>query len=159
MSRAVSKNHSKRARNRLFSQRILVLSNVLRRAAGLRYRRLLNLGAGEWGVIAELGQQSPCTLNDLSRRIGVDKTQLSRTVSRLIARGLVRRRTNPRDNREVRLSLSTSGNDCHAKIMRAGSAANRSLLAELSGAERKQLVDLIERVTTRARGLLHAETS
>ena len=92
-------------------------------------------------------------------RIGVDKTQLSRTVSRLIARGLVQRRTNPRDNREVRLSLSPSGNDCHAKIMQAGAAANRSLLAELSGAERKQFVDLIERVTTRARVLLSAETS
>ena len=155
----MSKTRSKPDSSRLVSQRILVLSNLLRRAAGLRYRRLLDLQAGEWGVVAELGHRSPCTLNDLSGRIGVDKTQLSRTVSRLIARGLVRRKPNPHDNREVRLSLTPQGQDCHAAIMRAGRNANLSLLADLSARERKQLVDLIERVTVRARDLLRAEGS
>ena len=153
----MSKTRSKPDASRLVSQRILVLSNLLRRAAGLRYRRLLDLQAGEWGVVAELGHRSPCTLNDLSGRIGVDKTQLSRTVSRLTARGLVRRKPNPRDNREVRLSLTPKGQDCHAGIMRAGRSANLSLLADLSARERKQLVALIERVTVRARDLLRAE--
>ena len=127
----------KRRDKPLVSQRILVLSNLLRRAAGLRYRRLLDLQAGEWGVVAELGHRSPCTLNDLSGRIGVDKTQLSRTVSRLIARGLVRRKPNPRDNREVRLSLTPKGKECYGAIMRAGAAANRSLLADLSPREQE----------------------
>ena len=155
----MSKTRSKPDSSRLVSQRILVLSNLLRRAAGLRYRRLLGLQAGEWGVVAELGHRSPCTLNDLSGRIGVDKTQLSRTVARLIARGLVRRKPNPHDNREVRLSLTPQGQDCHAAIMRAGRNANLSLLADLSARERKQLVELIERVTVRARDLLRAEGS
>jgi DNA-binding MarR family transcriptional regulator len=155
----VTKTRQNPDRSRLVSQRILVLSNLLRRAAGLRYRRLLDLRTGEWGVVAELGHRSTCTLNDLSDRIGVDKTQLSRTVSRLIARGLVRRKPNPRDNREVRLSLTAQGQDCHAAIMRAGRSANLSLLADLSVRERKQLVDLIERVTVRARDLLRAEGS
>ena len=154
----MSKTRSKPDRSRLVSQRILVLSNLLRRAAGLRYRRLLDLQAGEWGVVAELGHRSPCTLNDLAGRIGVDKTQLSRTVARLIARGLVQRRRNPRDNRAVRLSLTPKGQDRHAGIMRAGRKANLSLLAALSARERKQLVDLIERVTVRARDLLRAES-
>ena len=143
----------------LVSQRILVLSNLLRRAAGLRYRRLLDLQAGEWGVVAELGHRSPCTLNDLAGRIGVDKTQLSRTVSRLIARGLVRRKPNPRDNREVRLSLTPKGEECYGAIMRAGAAANRSLLADLSPRGQEQLVELIDRITARARELLNKESS
>ena len=155
----MTKTRSKGESSRLVSQRILVLSNLLRRAAGLRYRRLLDLQAGEWGVVAELGHQSPCTLNDLSDRIGVDKTQLSRTVSRLIARGLVQRKPNPRDNREVRLSLTPKGQDCHAAIKQAGRKANLSLLATLSPGERKLFVDLIERVTVRARDLLRAEGS
>ena len=150
---------AKRGTTRLVSQRILVLSNLLRRAAASRYRRLVGLQPGEWGVVAELGHHAPCTLNALSERIGVDKTQLSRTVARLIARGLVRRKPNPHDNREVRLSLTPQGQDCHAAIMRAGRNANLSLLADLSARERKQLVDLIERVTVRARDLLRAEGS
>ena len=155
----MTKTRSKPDASRLVSQRILVLSNLLRRAASLRYRRLLDLQAGEWGVVAELGHRSPCTLNDLSGRIGVDKTQLSRTVARLIARGLVRRKPNPRDNREVRLSLSPNGEECYGAIMRAGSAANRSLLADLSAREQEQLVDLIDRITVRARELLNKEGS
>ena len=155
----MSKTRSKPDASRLVSQRILVLSNLLRRAAGLRYRRLLDLQAGEWGVVAELGHRSPCTLNDLSARIAVDKTQLSRTVARLIARGLVRRKPNPRDNREVRLSLTPKGEACYGTIMRAGAAANRTLLADLSPREQEQLVELIERATVRARDLLRAEGS
>ena len=155
----MSKTRSKPDASQLVSQRILVLSNLLRRAAGLRYRRLLDLQAGEWGVVAELGHRSPCTLNDLSGRIGVDKTQLSRTVARLIARGLVRRKPNPRDNREVRLSLTPKGEACYGAIMRAGAAANRTLLADLSPREQEQIVELIERVTVRARDLLRAEGS
>ena len=147
----------KRRTTRLVSQRILVLSNLLRRAAALRYRRLVGLQPGEWGVVAELGHQSPCTLNALSERIGVDKTQLSRTVARLITRGLVLRRPNPHDNRALRLSLSPQGAQCYAAIMRAGAAANRSLLADLSAREQEQLVDLIGRMSTRARELLRQE--
>lgn len=147
----------KRRTTRLVSQRILVLSNLLRRAAGLRYRRLVGLQPGEWGVLAELGHHAPCTLNALSERIGVDKTQLSRTVARLIARGLVRRRPNPRDNRALRLSLSPQGAACCAAIMRAGAAANRSLLADLSAREQEKLVDLITRMSVQARELLRQE--
>ena len=41
------------------ARRILILSNVLRRAAALRYRRLLDISVGEWGAIAELGLRAP----------------------------------------------------------------------------------------------------
>jgi DNA-binding MarR family transcriptional regulator len=145
------------AENKLVSRRILILANVLRRAAGLRYRRLLQLPAGEWGVIAELGHQAPRTLNDLASGIGLDKTQLSRTVSSLIARGLVVRRTNPRDNREVLISLTRAGQNSYAKIMEAGLAANDMLLADLSPIKQKQLVDQIHHLTIRARALLRIE--
>ena len=139
------------------SQRILILSNLLRRAAALRYRRLLRLQPGEWGVIAELGHQAPRTLNDLARGIGLDKTQLSRTVAALIARGLVRRSPNPRDNRALRLSLSPKGKTCYATLMQAGRAANLALLADVPAREAEQLIATLERLTQAARALLRAE--
>ena len=146
-----------RAADKLVSARILVLANVLRRGAGLRYRRLLQLPQGEWGVITELGRHQPRTLNELATGIGVDKTQLSRTVSSLIGRGLVQRKTNPRDNREVQISLTATGAQSYAVIVEAGAAANETLLADLSAADRKQFVAVIERLTERAHTLLRAE--
>jgi DNA-binding MarR family transcriptional regulator len=78
-------------------------------------------------------------------------------ISSLIARGLVVRRTNPRDNREVLISLTRAGKNSYAKIMEAGLAANDVLLAELSPIKQKKLVDQIERLTIRARALLRIE--
>jgi len=146
-----------RAADKLVSARILVLANVLRRGAGLRYRRLIQLPPGEWGVITELGRRQPRTLNELAAGIGVDKAQLSRTVSSLIARRLVQRKTNPRDNREVWISLTKAGEDCYATIVEAGGAVNEKLLADLSAAEREQFIALVGRLTERARALLRTE--
>ena len=71
----------------LISRRILILSNLLRRAATLRYRRLLDISVGEWATIAELGVRAPCTLNELAKGLALDKALLSRTVTGLSRRG------------------------------------------------------------------------
>jgi DNA-binding MarR family transcriptional regulator len=143
--------------SKLVSRRILILANLLRRAAALRYRRLLHLPAGEWGVIAELGYQSPRTLNELANGIGLDKTQLSRTVSCLVARRLVKRRSNPDNNREVLITLTRAGRGCYEAILAAGIAANERLLAGVSAAEQAEFVRRIEKLTDRARDLLQIE--
>jgi DNA-binding MarR family transcriptional regulator len=145
------------AAEELVSRRILVLANVLKRAAGLRYRRILDLPAGEWGVIAELGIQAPQSLNALSNNIGLDKTQLSKSVSRLVDRGLVLRRVKPGNNREVLISLTTTGRQCFRKILEAGLTVNETLLAGLSTPERKMLSGQIEHLTQHARTLLKIE--
>lgn len=142
---------------RLVSRRILLLSNVLRRAAALRYRRLLGLSAGEWGVVSELGFQAPRTLNDLARAMGLDKTQLSRTVSDLVARGLVSRQPSPTSNREVMISLTAAGHERYAVLVEAGAAANERLLAGMTTRERDMLLAQIEVLMERARALLRAE--
>lgn len=139
------------------ARRILILSNVLRRAAALRYRRLLDISVGEWGAIAELGLRAPCTLNELARGLALDKTRLSRTVSGLEARGLVQRRANPRDNRETLISLTKPGERAYARMMGAAEATNAALLAPFSRDERKALELLVDRLTDRAREILVTE--
>src|SRR5450631_2771235 len=90
----------------VLSRKVMVLANILKRAAGARYRRLLDLPPGEWGVIAQLGARAPRGLNDLAGAMGLDKTQISRSVSRLVEHGLVTRTTNPHSHREVLIALS-----------------------------------------------------
>lgn len=145
------------AADKLFSRRILTLSNILKRAAGLRYRRLLDLPSGDWGVIAGLGHGRPQTLNELSDTMGWDKTQASRIVSRLVTRGLVVRRTSPDNNREILISLTETGGRTYETILAAGTAVNATLMAGLSSAERKVLFSHIEQMTKRAHKLLILE--
>lgn len=139
------------------ARRILILSNVLRRAAAIRYRRLLDISVGEWGAIAELGLRAPCSLNELARGLALDKTRLSRTVSGLEKRGLVQRRANPRDNRETLISLTKSGERAYARMIAAAQASNDALLAPFSTGDRAQLVALVDRLTDRARDILARE--
>lgn len=139
------------------SRRVLILSNVLRRAAALRYRRLLDISVGEWGAIAELGLRAPCSLNELARGLSLDKTRLSRTVSGLEKRGLVQRRANPRDNRETLISFTRSGERAYATMLDSATAANERLLAAFTPAERDALFVLVDRLTAEARVLLQDE--
>lgn len=153
-----ARNHGKaRSRDPLVSRKILILGNLLRRAAAARYRRLLRLAGVEWGLVAHLGLGAPQTLNQTAWGMGLEKAQLSRTVSKLVRRGLVAKQTNPQNNREVLISLTREGWRHHLAIQAAGEAANNQLLAEFPRKDLVVFVDQLEYLTLRARNLLRTE--
>ncbi len=141
----------------LLSRRVLILANALRRAAGLRYRRLLDLRQNEGSIVAELGARSPRTLNDIAASLNLDKGQMSRSVATLVERGVVLRRPNPQDSREVLLQFSAKGRTYYAKLLAAGRDANSHLLSSFSTAEREVLAAQVETLLLRASELLQAE--
>jgi DNA-binding MarR family transcriptional regulator len=141
----------------VLSRKVMTLANLLKRGAGNRYRRLLGLRQAEWGVIAQLGERAPRTLGDLAAGMGLDVTQISRSVSDLVERGLVTRSSNPLNNREVLIALSRKGEDANAVIVDAGSRVNETLLEGLSDRERTALEALLVRFTERAERLLASE--
>ena len=141
----------------LISRKIMTLANVLKRAATLRYRDLLQLNQGEWGIVAELGTRQPCNLVDLSAGLGLDKSQLSRSVSNLVDRDLVQRRTNPANNREILLSLTASGQSSYARIIASGLAVNDELLSGVTTAQRLVLSEQLDMLMARATEILRRE--
>ena len=141
----------------VLSRRVMTLANLLKRGAGIRYRRLLDLPQGEWGVIAQIGERTPRTLGDLAAGMGLDITQISRSVSNLVERGLVTRSPNPLNNREVLIALTRKGEAANAAIVEAGSRVNDILLEGVSARERAALAALLTRLTERAERLLASE--
>ena len=141
----------------VLSRRVMMLANLLRRAATLRYRRLLDLKPGEWGIVGQLGERAPRSLIDLADAMGLDKAQISRGVSSLVRQGLVTRNTNPRNSREVLIALTPRGRAANAIILEAGGRANETLLADLSPRERRELAALLDLFTHRAHELLGDE--
>jgi DNA-binding MarR family transcriptional regulator len=141
----------------ILSRRVMMLANLLRRAAALRYRRLLDLKPGEWGIVAQLGERAPRSLIDLADGMGLDKAQISRSVSSLVRQGLVTRKTNPANSREVLIALTPRGSAANAAILEAGGRANEALLAGLTARERRDLAALLETFTRRAHDLLDGE--
>src|SRR3954468_22309258 len=91
----------------LLSYRLHTVANLLSRGAELRYRREFGVSLWEWRSIALLGAvREPLSLNHLSHAAGIHKSQMTRVVSGLAKRGVVRREADPDDARGIRLTLS-----------------------------------------------------
>jgi DNA-binding MarR family transcriptional regulator len=141
----------------MMSSRLIVLANLLRRGAVLRYKRLAGLSSVEFGLVASLGRRPPMSVATLAEAIGMDKGQISRALAGLVSRKLVSRAVNPRDNREVLVGLSRAGLVAHETIVAGALERNRHLLEPFSEDEVAVLLAHIDRLTDTAAKMLDAE--
>jgi DNA-binding MarR family transcriptional regulator len=143
----------------MMSSRLIVLANLLRRGAVLRYKRLAGLSSVEFGLVASLGRRPPMSVATLAEAVGMDKGQISRALAGLVSRKLVSRAVNPRDNREVLVGLSRTGLVAHETIVAGAHERNGHLLEPFSGDELAVLLAHIDRLTDTAAKMLEAEKS
>jgi DNA-binding MarR family transcriptional regulator len=137
----------------LLSYRIHRLANALSRGAALRYRRDFDVSLMEWRILALLGAFAPMTLKRLARESGLDKSQASRAVAGLVARGLVLRLPGEGDAREVALRLSPDGERLQQGLMRAARERDAAFRAALTPSERAALDTALDRLEAEARRL------
>ena len=138
----------------LVSHRVLVLSNTLALAAARYYPRRFGVRLAEWRVIDALHAGRGITANQISQWLKTDKAWVGRSVERLIGAGLARRRQDPRHGRRQLLTLSAKGERTYRAIAAAARRRNESLLAGLSGRERKALERALANLQERATRLL-----
>ena len=115
----------------MMSSRLMVLANLLKRGAILRYKRLAGLSSVEFGLVASLGRRPPMSVVRLAEAVGMDKGQISRALAELVSRKLVAKEVNPRDNREMLVCLTQAGLAAHDTIVAGAQDRNRRLLEQL----------------------------
>ena len=141
----------------MMSSRLMVLANLLKRGAILRYKRLAGLSSVEFGLVASLGRRPPMSVVRLAEAVGMDKGQISRALAGLVSRKLVARAVNPRDNREVLVCLTRTGLAAHDAIVAGALERNRRLLETLDKDDLETLLGHIDRLTDTAAEMLAAE--
>jgi DNA-binding MarR family transcriptional regulator len=141
----------------MVSSRLIVLANLLKRGAILRYKRLAGLSSVEFGLVASLGRRPPMSAVRLAEAVGMDKGQISRALAGLVSRKLVSRAVNPRDNREVLVGLTRNGLIAHETIVAGAQERNQRLLQQLGKDELAVLLEHIDRLTATAAKMLDAE--
>jgi DNA-binding MarR family transcriptional regulator len=141
----------------MLSSRLIVLANLLKRGAILRYRRLAGLSSVEFGLVASLGRRPPVSVARLAEAVGMDKGQISRALAVLVTRKLVSRAANPRDSREVLVCLTRSGLIAHDAMVAGALERNRRLLEPFGKDEVAGLLAQIDRLTDIAAQMLEAE--
>jgi MarR family transcriptional regulator, lower aerobic nicotinate degradation pathway regulator len=124
------------ARRILNSLRLIVRAlRVSSRAA----EQQVGLSGAQLFVLQCLARRSPCSVNRLASYTATDQSSVSVVVSRLVARGYVKRTTSKTDRRSVELSLTADG---RALLATAPEAAQDRLLAALSKLEKSEAARL-----------------
>jgi DNA-binding MarR family transcriptional regulator len=104
-----------------------------------------------------MGRRPPMSVARLADAVGMDKGQISRALTELVSHRLVARAVNPRDNREVLVSLTKSGLAAHDAIVAGAMERNQRLLEQLGEDEIADLLGHIDRLTEIAARMLATE--
>ena len=117
------------------------------RAAAQTAEDVLGISGAQHFVLQRLADAPALSLNDLAARTLTHKSSVSVVVSRLVARGFVRRRRSPADGRSIVLSLTPAG---RRALARAPDSAQSRMLETLRRFPPRQLIRfaaLFERFT------------
>ena len=115
------------------------LAERVSRGLAQSYSRDFDLTVAEWRVLATLAEHGAGQARQVARWTNLDKVRVSRAVSRLAERGLLRRRRNETDLRTADLSLTCAGEDLVATIAPRALAWEARLLDGLPPGEREAL--------------------
>ena len=133
--------------------RLSVLSNLLSGSIAQAYSEHFGLSISEWRVMAVLGRFPGLSAAEVAERTAMDKVAVSRAVGRLIDSGRVRRETDASDRRRSVLQLTPGGERVYRRITPVILRYEAALLEALPRAERRRLMDLLERLTSRVLAL------
>jgi len=100
----------------------------------------------EFSLLTALDESGPDSQAALSRRCGIDRSDMVALVSDLVRAGLVERRPDDADRRRNVVSLTPAGRERLQTLREVVAAAQDELLAPLSPSERDRLVALLTTV-------------
>jgi len=106
----------------------------------------LGLSAAQLFAMQQLVGQPPMSLGQLAQRTMTHESSISVVVSRLVARGLVKRKGSRVDRRRVELSLTAAGRSLLTAAPEAAQERLLSALSQLHEAELLQLSALLGKV-------------
>jgi DNA-binding MarR family transcriptional regulator len=111
------------------------------------------LQLAQWVVLSALWRRDGLSTGELARYTGNNLPATSRIVDRMVEKGLVRRRTDRRDRRTVRVHLTDAGR-AHARLSDFHEQMNAVLMGGLDEGERTALLAMLARVEANARAAL-----
>lgn len=141
---------------RFMPYRLSILSNKVSGIIASTYKDKFALSITEWRIMAVLGEHPGISADEISVKTQLEKSILSRAISKLLKRNLIERSIASDDRRRSEIRLSTTGMTVYREIVPLSYQYETALLSCLSDAEQKQLSDIIDRLYAHAETLDHA---
>jgi DNA-binding MarR family transcriptional regulator len=117
------------------------------------YSSRYNLSMSEWRTMVVLGPNGALSASEIVARSSMDKVNVSRAIKGLQKIGFLRRDIDGQDKRRAVLRLTEKGSEALAVLVPLVRQVEENLLTGLSGAERKTLIDLMDRVRSNTENL------
>ena len=130
--------------------RLAVLSRLWTNASEDIYGKKFGISLSEWRILAIVGAEQPINAAAIADRGLLEKSHISRLVSRLLARGLIEAETDRRDARKSWLHVTEEGERLFGKIAEISLARDALFLDPLTPGEREALSAIVDKL------LMHA---
>ena len=123
---------------------LAVLSERISQRLAVEYGRSHGLSVAEWRILAHLYRGGPVSVRDLQTVTNLEKSRISRAVSRLQASGLVHKRAERSDGRLVAIELTDKGGQVMEEILPSALAFERHLLAGIPADDLRRFLRIAE---------------
>ena len=111
--------------------RLAVAASRVSRRFAARYEAEAGLSIPEWRVLAHLSASGAVSVRDITARVNLDKSIVSRAAARLEAAGHLRKSGHGTDQRLVVLELTEAGQALMTRLTRIADAYQAELLDQL----------------------------
>jgi DNA-binding MarR family transcriptional regulator len=146
----MSKNHQSAREilqlERYFPYRLSILSNRISALISETYSAKFALSITEWRIMAVLGEYPGISADEVSLKTQIEKSILSRAISKLLQRKLLERSFDPADKRRSMLRLTHTGIAVYDELVPMSYDYEQALLTCFSDTERDQFSEFIDRL-------------
>lgn len=106
-----------------------------------------NITPTQFSALVRISDYGECSQNHLGRLAGMDVATIKGVVDRLVQRGLIKSRSDPKDKRRLLVSLTVSGAELVSDMKIAGQRITAETLEPLSTQEQKTLLKILKKIT------------
>lgn len=107
----------------------------------------LDINTSQYMFILQIYQHGQIPQDELMNVVHIDKSNVTRTLQKLIEKGLVQREHCPTDHRAYVVSLTAKGKTLYKPIFEAEFRRNAVMLANLSVDEEAELYRLLDKIS------------
>ncbi|NRB15955.1 MAG: MarR family transcriptional regulator [Rhizobiales bacterium] len=130
---------------RYLPYRFAVLANRLSADLAKNYKVKYGISRPEWRVLLNVGYTEDLSIRDIEKRVGLEKSIVSRAVSKLEKKGYLTKKIDIRDRRLLKLALTEQGGELLSKLIPIAEAF-QSELNKFLGDQEKTLQDALDRL-------------
>jgi len=126
--------------------RLSITSNKISAIIADTYKDKFAISITEWRIMAILGSNPGSSADEVSAKTQIEKSILSRAISKLLQRNLIEREFDEEDRRRSILTLSNTGTSVYNEIVPISYDYEQRFLACFSDQEQDQFRQLLDRL-------------